>query len=171
MDIPEINLPDTDYILVPPKTIFYPPVVEEPYLDPVLLPSLEQVQSGLAEDQASTSSEEKSSNEEVQDITPEQIPTSLPKNLEDTSIDESVATFTIPFYGEMPIPAPEVIASSVIAAGTASVASVVGGIAMQSVLAFIKKTFKKMFTKVLKKEVASVKEKLDNNKGLSLIHI
>ena len=52
----------------------------------------------------------------------------------------------------MPIPAPEVIASSVIAAGTASVASVVGGIAMQSVLAFIKKTFKKIFTKFLKKK-------------------
>jgi len=65
----------------------------------------------------------------------------------------------------MPIPAPEVIASSVIAAGTASVASVVGGIAMQSVLAFIKKTFKKIFTKILKKEVANVKEKMDNNKG------
>ena len=165
MDIPEINLPDTDYILVPPKTIFYPPVVEEPYLDPVLLPSLEQVQSGLAEDQANTSSEEKSSNEEVQDITPEQIPTNLPKNLEDTSIDEPVATFTIPFYGEMPIPSPEVIASSVIAAGTASVVSVAGGIAMQSVLAFIKKIFKKIFTKILKKEVANVKEKMDNNKG------
>ena len=36
MDIPEINLPDTDYILVPPRTIFYPPVAEIPYLDPVL---------------------------------------------------------------------------------------------------------------------------------------
>ena len=47
MDIPEINLPDTDYILVPPNTIFYPPVAEIPYLDPVLLPSLEQVESGL----------------------------------------------------------------------------------------------------------------------------
>ena len=47
MDTPEINLPDTDYILVPPKTIFYPPIVEEPYLDPLLLPSLEQVESGL----------------------------------------------------------------------------------------------------------------------------
>ena len=43
----------------------------------------------------------------------------------------------------MPIPAPEVIASSVIAAGTASVVSVAGGIAMQSVLAFIKKHLRK----------------------------
>ena len=43
------NLPNTDYILNPPKTIFYPPVAEIPYLDPVLLPSLEQVQSGLGD--------------------------------------------------------------------------------------------------------------------------
>ena len=57
------------------------------------------------------------------------------------------------------------IASSIIAAGTASVASVIGGIAMQSVLDVIKKTFKKIFTKILKKEVANVKEKMDNNKG------
>ena len=63
MDIPEINLPDTDYILVPPKTIFYPPVAEIPYLDPVLLPSLEQVESGLA-DQESSSEEEKASSTE-----------------------------------------------------------------------------------------------------------
>jgi len=108
MEINLPDLPDTDFILDPPKTIFYPPTL---------------------------------------------------------SSEEAIATFTIPFYGEMPIPAPEVIASSVIAAGTASVASVVGGIAMQSVLAFIKKTFKKIFTKVLKKEVANVKEKMDNNKG------
>ena len=53
-------------------------------------------------------------------------------------------------------------ATSLIAA---SVVSVAGGIAMQSVLAFIKKTFKKIFTKVLKKEVTNVKEKMDNNKG------
>ena len=98
-------------------------------------------------------------------VTPESIPKNLPETKETLSSEEAIATFTIPFYGEMPIPAPEVIASSVIAAGTASVASVVGGIAMQSVLAFIKKTFKKIFTKVLKKEVASVKEKMDNNKG------
>ena len=46
MEINLPDLPDTDYILVPPKTIFYPPVAEIPYLDPVLLPSLEQVESG-----------------------------------------------------------------------------------------------------------------------------
>ena len=160
MDIPEINLPDTDYILVPPKTIFYPPVAEIPYLDPVLLPSLEQVESGL-EDQGSSAEEEKaSSTEGALELTPETIPTTLPIPKETLS-SESVATFNIPFFGEMPIPAPEVIASSVIAAGTASVVSVAGGIAMQSVLAFIKKTFKKMFTKVLKKEVKDLQTKKD----------
>jgi hypothetical protein len=164
----EINLPDlpdTDYILTPPTTIFYPPVAEEPYLDPLLLPSLEQVESGLASQESSAEEETTSLTEEGLQLTPETIPTNLPNPKETLSSEEAIATFTIPFYGEMPIPAPEVIASSVIAAGTASVASVVGGIAMQSVLAFIKKTFKKIFTKVLKKEVANVKEKMDNNKG------
>ena len=165
MDIPEINLPDTDYILVPPKTIFYPPVAEIPYLDPVLLPSLEQVESGLGGQASSVEEEKESAAEEGLQVTPESIPKNLPETKETLSSEEAIATFTIPFYGEMPIPAPEVIASSVIAAGTASVVSVAGGIAMQSVLAFIKKTLKKIFTKVLKKEVASVKEKMDNNKG------
>ena len=165
MDIPEINLPDTDYILVPPNTIFYPPVAEIPYLDPVLLPSLEQVESGLGGQEASVEEEKESATEEGLQVTPESIPKNLPETKETLSSEEAIATFTIPFYGEMPIPAPEVIASSVIAAGTASVASVVGGIAMQSVLAFIKKTFKKIFTKILKKEVANAKEKMDNNKG------
>ena len=165
MDIPEIDLPDTDYILVPPTTIFYPPIVEEPYLDPLLLPSLEQVESGLGGLESSAEEEKASSTEEALEVTPESIPTNLPATKETLSTEEAIATFNIPFFGEMPIPAPEVIASSVIAAGTASVVSVAGGIAMQSVLAFIKKTFKKIFTKVLKKEVANVKEKMDNNKG------
>ena len=165
MDTLEINLPNTDYLLVPPKTIFYPPVAEIPYLDPVLLPSLEQVESGLGGQESSAEEEKASSKEEVLELTPEKIPTNLPNTKETLSTEEPVATFNLPFFGEMPIPAPEVIASSVIAAGTASVASVVGGIAMQSVLAFIKKTFKKIFTKILKKEVANVKEKMDNNKG------
>ena len=160
MDIPEINLPDTDYILVPPKTIFYPPVADVPYLDPVLLPSLEQVESGLGGQESSSEEEKASSTEEALEVTPETIPTNLPIPKETLS-SESVATFNIRFFGEMPIPAPEVIASSVIAAGTASVVSVAGGIAMQSVLAFIKKTFKKIFTKVLKKEVKDLKTKKD----------
>ena len=165
MEINLPNLPDTNNILVPPNTIFYPPVAKIPYLDPVLLPSLEQVESGLGGQESSVEEEKSSSKEGGLEVVPETIPTNLPATKETLSSEEAIATFTIPFYGEMPIPAPEVIASSVIAAGTASVASVVGGIAMQSVLAFIKKTFKKIFTKVLKKEVANVKEKMDNNKG------
>ena len=165
MEINLPDLPDTDYILTPPTTIFYPPIVEEPYLDPLLLPSLEQVESGLGGQGSSAEEEKASSKEEVSGVTPETIPTNLPNTEESLSSVEAIATFNIPFFGEMPIPAPEVIASSVIAAGTASVVSVAGGIAMQSVLAFIKKTFKKIFTKVLKKEVANVKEKMDNNKG------
>ena len=164
----EINLPDlpnTNNILKPPKTIFYPPIVEEPYLDPLLLPSLEQVESGLGGQESSAEEDKTSSKEEALKVTPETIPTNLPNTKETLSTEDTIGTFNIPFFGEMPIPAPEVIASSVIAAGTASVVSVAGGIAMQSVLAFIKKTFKKIFTKVLKKEVANVKEKMDNNKG------
>ena len=163
MDIPEINLPDTDYILVPPKTIFYPPVADVPYLDPVLLPSLEQVESGLGDqEETSNSEDDKASSKEVdQQLIPETIPTTLPNTTEILPSEDAIATFNIPFFGEMPIPAPEVIASSVIAAGTASIVSVAGGIAMQSVLAFIKKTFKKMFTKVLKKEVKDLQTKKD----------
>ena len=157
MEVNLPDLPDTNNILIPPRTIFYPPVAEIPYLDPLLLPSLEQVQSGLG-DQENNSEEEKEEVEEVQGIQQEQIPTNLPKNQADTSL-ETVATFNIPFFGEMPIPAPEVIASSVIAAGTASVVSVAGGIAMQAVVTQLKKIFKKIFTKVLKKEVANLKKK------------
>ena len=160
MEINLPDLPDTDYILTPPTTIFYPPIVEEPYLDPLLLPSLEQVESGLGGQESSAEEETTSSTEEALKLTPETIPTNLPIPKETLS-SESVATFNIPFFGEMPIPAPEVIASSVIAAGTASVVSVAGGIAMQSVLAFIKKTSKKIFTKVLKKEVKDLKTKKD----------
>jgi len=161
-DLPYI--PNID-VLNPPRTIFDVPVADVPYLDPVLLPSLEQVESGLGASESSAEEEKASSTEEALEVKPETIPTNLPNTKETLSTEEAIATFNIPFFGEMPIPAPEVIASSVIAAGTASVVSVAGGIAMQSVLAFIKKTFKKIFTKVLKKEVANVKEKMDNNKG------
>ena len=160
MEINLPHLPDTNNVLVPPKTIFYPPVAEEPYLDPILLPSLEQVESGLGDQGSSAEEDKASSKEEELQLTPETIPQNQLVPKETLSTEEAIATFNIPFFGEMPIPAPEVIASSVIAAGTASVVSVAGGIAMQSVLAFIKKTFKKIFTKVLKKEVANVKEKM-----------
>ena len=152
------NLPDTNNILNPPTTIFYPPVAEIPYLDPLLLPSLEQVQSGLGEDQVVDSSKEEEANEEGLNINPEQIPMNLPQNLENTS-SETVATFSIPLIGEFPIPAPEVIASSVISAGVASTVTVAGSIAMQAVITQLKKVFKKIFTKVLKKEVANLKKK------------
>ena len=152
------NLPDTNNILNPPKTIFYPPVAEIPYLDPILLPSLEQVSSGLGEDQATDSSKKEEANEEGLNINPEQIPMNLPQNLENTS-SETVATFSIPLIGEFPIPAPEVIASSVISAGVASTVTVAGSIAMQAVVTQLKKVFKKIFTKVLKKEVANLKKK------------
>ena len=155
------DLPDTNYILNPPKTIFYPPIVEEPYIDPLLLPSLEQVQSGLGDQGFSVEEEKAFSKEEGLEIIPETIPKDLQDTKETLSSEEAIATFNVPFFGEMPIPAPEVIASSVIAAGTASVVSVAGGIAMQSVLAFIKKTFKKIFTKVLKKEVKDLQTKKD----------
>jgi len=155
------NLPDTNYILNPPKTIFYPPQAEVPYLDPVLLPSLEQVQSGLAEEKANTSSKEKEQDEEVTGIKQEVIPTNLPKNLENTSTEEPIATFNVPFFGDFPIPAPEVVASSVISAGAASIVTVTGSIAMQAVVGQIKKIFKKIFTKVLKKEVKNFQTKKD----------
>ena len=77
MDIPEIDLPDTNYILNPPKTIFYPPVVEEPYLDPILLPSLEQIESGLGDQGSSVEEETTSSKGEELQLTPETIPTNL----------------------------------------------------------------------------------------------
>ena len=154
------NLPDTNNILNPPKTIFYPPVVEEPFLDPLLLPSLEQVQSGLEEEKEDTSSEEKEQGEEVTGIKPEAIPLNLPKNLENTSL-ETVATFNIPLFGEFPIPAPEIIASSVISSGVSATLAVTGSIVLQSLITQFKKIMKKIFTKVLKKEVKDLQTKKD----------
>ena len=162
MDTPEINLPDTDYLLVPPKTIFYPPVAEIPYLDPVLLPSLEQVESGLASQESSAEEETTSSKEEVLELEPETILKNLPNTKETLSTEETVATFNIPLFGEFPIPAPEVIASSVIASGVSATAAVTGSIVLQSVVNQLKKLMTKIFKKVLKKEVANVKEKMDN---------
>ena len=157
------NLPDTNYILNPPKTIFDFPVAEIPYLDPVLLPSLEQVQSGLAEEKANTSSEEEEQGEEVTGIKQEAIPLNLPKNLENTSNLETVATFNIPFFNyDFPVPAPEVIASSVISSGVSATLAVTGSIVLQSLIAQFKKIMKKIFTKVLKKEVSSLKKKSED---------
>ena len=158
MDIPEINLPDTDYILVPPRTIFYPPVAEIPYLDPVLLPSLEQVESGLGGQESSAEEEKASSTEEGLEVISETIPTNLPIPKETLSTEEPVATFNIPFFGEMPIPAPEVIASSVIASGVSATAAVTGSIILQSIINQLKKVMTKIFKKVLKKEITNQKK-------------
>ena len=155
MDNPQIDIPET---LVPPNTIFYPPVAEVPYLDPVLLPSLEQVESGLGEGQANTSSEEKPSDKEEININPEQIQKNLPQNLENTSL-ETVATFNIPFINyEFPVPSPEVIASSVIASGVSATAAIGGSMILQSVVNQLKKVMTKIFKKVLKKEIADQKK-------------
>ena len=154
MDYPEINLPDTNNILIPPKTIFYPPVAEVPYLDPLLLPSLEQVQGGLQNQESSVSEESSSSEEEVSPISPPQVPSNLPKTTEILSTEEGVATFNIPFINyEFPVPAPEVIASSVIASGVSATAAVTGSIVLQSVSNQLKKVMTKIFKKVLKKEI------------------
>ena len=159
MDIPEINLPDTDYILVPPKTIFYPPVAEIPYLAPVLLPSLEQVESGLGSSGSSVEEATSSSKEEALELVPETIPTNLPNTKELLSTEEPVATFNIPFINyEFPVPSPEVIASSVIASSVSATAAVTGSIVLQSVVNQLKKVMTKIFKKVLKKEIADNKK-------------
>ena len=155
MDYPDINIPET---LIPPKTIFYPPVAEVPYLDPVLLPSLEQVESGLGGQESSASEESSSSKEEELELKPETIPNNLPTTKETLSTEEPVATFNIPFFGEMPIPAPEVIASSVIASGVSATAAVTGSIVLQSVINQLKKIMTKIFKKVLKKEITNQKK-------------
>ena len=155
MDYPQIDIPES---LVPPKTIFYPPVADVPYLDPLLLPSLEQVESGLGASESSAEEEKSSSTEEALEVTPETIPTNLPTTKETLSTEEPVATFNIPFFGEMPIPAPEVIASSVIASGVSATAAVTGSIVLQSVINQLKKVMTKIFKKVLKKEIADNKK-------------
>ena len=158
MDINLPDLPDTDYILVPPTTIFYPPVAEVPYLDPLLLPSLEQVESGLEDQESSVEEEKASSTEEALEVIPETIPTDLPDTTETLSTEEGIATFNLPFFGEMPIPAPEVIASSVIASGVSATAAVTGSIVLQSVINQLKKIMTKIFKKVLKKEITNQKK-------------
>ena len=145
-------------VLNPPQTIFDLPVAEIPYLDPALLPSLEQVESGLGSSESSAEEEKSSSKEEVLELKPETIPNNLPKTTETLSTEEGVATFNIPFFGEMPIPSPEVIASSVIASGVSATAAVTGSIVLQSVINQLKKIMTKIFKKVLKKEIADKKK-------------
>jgi len=154
-DLPYI--PNID-VLNPPQTIFDVPVADVPYLDPVLLPSLEQVESGLGASESSAEEETSSSTEEELQLKPETIPTNLPESKETLSTEEPVATFNIPFFGEMPIPAPEVIASSVIASGVSATAAVTGSIVLQSVINQLKKIMTKIFKKVLKKEITNQKK-------------
>ena len=159
MEIYYPDLPDTNYILNPPKTIFDPPIAEVPYLDPLLLPSLEQIEGGLQDQESSVSEESSSSKEEVSATQPPQVLNNLPKTTETLSNqEEGVATFTIPLIGEFPIPAPEVIASSVIASGVSATAAVTGSIILQSVINQLKKVMTKIFKKVLKKEIADQKK-------------
>ena len=146
-------------VLNPPQTIFDLPVAEIPYLDPALLPSLEQVESGLGSSESSAEEETSSSKEEVLELKPETIPNNLPKTTETLSTEEGVATFNIPFINyEFPVPSPEVIASSVIASGVSATAAVTGSIVLQSVINQLKKLMTKIFKKVLKKEIANQKK-------------
>ena len=114
---------------------------------------MEQVESGLGGQESSVEEEKSSSKEEELEVVPETIPTNLPTTKETLS-SESVATFNIPFYGEMPIPSPEVIASSVIASGVSATAAVTGSIVLQSVI----NQLKKLMTKIFKKEIADQKK-------------
>jgi len=156
VDYPQIDIPES---LVPPNTIFYPPVAEVPYLDPVLLPSLEQVESGLGNQESSAEEETSSSKEEVPQLDQETIPNNLPKTTEILSTEEGVATFNIPFINyEFPVPSPEVIASSVIASGVSATAAIGGSMILQSVVNQLKKVMTKIFKKVLKKEIADKKK-------------
>ncbi len=160
MDIDLPDLPDTSNSnLTIPTTEFDFPSAEVLYLDPSLLPSLEQVQGGLSDQESLSSEDDKaSSSEEVSPITPPPVPSNLPTTKEILPSDETVATFTIPLIGEFPIPAPEVIASSVIASGVSATAAVTGSIVLQSVINQLKKIMTKIFKKVLKKEIENNKK-------------
>lgn len=156
----EIELPDlpdsSDLNLTIPNTEFDFPVAEVPYLDPSLLPSLEQVQGGLSDQESSASEESSSSTEEVSPTQQQQVPNNLPKTTETLSSEEGVATFNIPFINyDFPVPSPEVIASSVIASGVSATAAVTGSIVLQSVINQLKKVMTKIFKKVLKKEITN----------------
>ena len=152
------HIPTID-VLNPPQTIFDVPVADVPYLDPVLLPSLEQVESGLGSSGSSVEEETSSSKEEALELVPEPIPTNLPNTKELLSTEEPVATFNIPFINyEFPVPSPEVIASSVIASSVSATAAVTGSIVLQSVVNQLKKIMTKIFKKVLKKEIADNKK-------------
>jgi len=144
-------------MFIPGRVSFDLPVVSPASHDPILIPTKEQMESVLEEEKVEESeeSEDNSSSKEIgpKVKTPQpQIP--LPTPIETVPSEEVLATFTIPLLGmEMAIPTPEVITTSVVAAGTASIITVAGGMATQTVVNYLKKIFKKIFTKVLKKEL------------------
>jgi len=143
-------------MFIPGRVSFDLPLVTPASHDPILIPTKEQMESVLEEEKVEESeeSEDNSNSKEtsqVQQPLP-QIPLPTPK--ETVPSEEVLATFTIPLLGmEMAIPTPEVITTSVVAAGTASIITVAGGMATQTVVNYLKKIFKKIFTKVLKKEL------------------
>ena len=98
--MPEINLPNlpnTNNILVPPFTTFDVPIADVPYLDPLLLPSLEQIDSGLGTDKLLDSETEKNENLDANAVAKELIPTNLTNVKNELKTEETVATFDIPF--------------------------------------------------------------------------
>ena len=157
MDKPSIDIPSLGSMFIPGRVSFDLPLVTPASHDPILIPTKEQMESALEEEKVEESEESednsnsKETGSQVQQPLP-QIPLPTPK--ETVPSEEVLATFTIPLLGmEMAIPTPEVITTSVVAAGTASIITVAGGMATQTVVNYLKKIFKKIFTKVLKKEL------------------
>ena len=99
MDIDLPDLPDTSNSnLTIPKTEFDFPLAEVLYLNPSLLPSLEQVQGGLQDQESFLEEETSSSTEVVSPITPPQGLNNLQETTETLSTEEGIATFNLPFF-------------------------------------------------------------------------
>tara|TARA_Y100000593_G_scaffold64484_1_gene119032 strand:+ start:197 stop:721 length:525 start_codon:yes stop_codon:yes gene_type:complete len=166
VDKPTIDVPSLGPMFIPGRVSFDLPVVTPASHDPILIPTKEQMESVLEEDQVEESEEsEDNSNSEAlgPQVKPPPIRTPLPTPKETVPSEEVLSTFTIPLLGmEMAIPTPEVITTSVVAAGTASLITVAGGMATQTVVNYLKKIFKKIFTKVLKKEVKAFQKTPDS---------
>tara|TARA_R100000329_G_scaffold36202_1_gene34075 strand:+ start:1332 stop:1850 length:519 start_codon:yes stop_codon:yes gene_type:complete len=164
---PLINIPSSGSIFIPGKVSFELPLVTPASHDPFLIPSKEQMESALQEEKVKESEESKDDSNSTEigpQVKPPSIPTNLPKPKENVTSEEVLATFTIPLLGmEMAIPTPEVITTSVVAAGTASLITVAGGMATQTAVNYLKKIFKKIFTKVLKKEVKEIQKTSDSS--------
>jgi len=166
VDKPTINIPSLGPMFIPGRVSFDLPVVTPASHDPILIPTKEQMESVLEEEKVEESeeSEDNSSSKEIgPKVKTPQVQTPLPTTIETVPSEEVLSTFTIPLLGmEMAIPTPEVITTSVVAAGTASLITVAGGMATQTVVNYLKKIFKKIFTKVLKKEVKALQKTSDS---------